>query len=138
MAWKGWEDFDPAAHERAVREQGNPEKKPAKYRNKRTKVDGLVFDSKREADYWMFLRGLQEKHEIHDLRRQVSYDLTALSRTAPEEGGFQTIGRYIADFTFKDGIGRLHIVDAKGVRTALYRWKKKHFEIEYDMKIEEV
>jgi very-short-patch-repair endonuclease len=28
MAWPGWETFDPVAHERAVREQGSPARKP--------------------------------------------------------------------------------------------------------------
>jgi hypothetical protein len=133
MAWKGWEDFNP---ERA--ETTAAPKKRNKFNAKKTKRDGLVFDSGHEADRWMFLRGLQEQHEIHDLRRQVSFDLTALSRNAPEEGGFQAVGRYIADFTYKDGHDRLHVEDAKGFATPFYRWKKKHFEIEYNLKIEEV
>lgn len=86
----------------------------------------------------MFLRAQQDLHEIHDLRRQVSFDLTAISRGAPEYAGFRVVGRFIADFTYKDGKDNIHVEDAKGVRTALYRWKKKHFEIEYDLKVEEV
>lgn len=135
-AWPGWESFDPGSHE-PKRSEGAVAKKPSKYHNARTKVDGLVFDSKREADRWMALRARAEAKDITNLRRQVSFDLTTLNRVAPEEGGFQTVGRYIADFTYLEN-GRVVVEDAKGVRTALYKWKKKHFEIEYGLSIREV
>jgi len=42
-----------------------------------------------------------------------------------------------ADFAYATREGTV-IEDVKGVRTPLYRWKKLHVEIEYDVRIVEV
>lgn len=136
MAWKGWENFDVNAHERAVRAQGNPGAKRNKYHATRTGVDGLTFDSKREAARWLFLKDRAKRGEITNLRRQVKFDLTATSRGS-NNVGFQLVGRYLADFTYIED-GTLVVEDSKGMKTDLYRWKKRHFEIEYDREIQEV
>ena len=31
-----------------------------KYLNKKTEVDGITFDSKKEASYWLYLRQLEK------------------------------------------------------------------------------
>ena len=49
----------------------------------------------------------------------------------------QVIGRYRADFAYQTTDGTI-IEDVKGVRTALYTWKKKHVEAEYGVRIVEV
>lgn len=130
MAWKGWENFVPNG---AVAE---PAKKN-KFNAKRVTVDGITFDSKREAARWQLLKARQAAGEIINLQRQVNFDLTALCRTDPASKGFQTVGRYRADFTYVER-GKLVVEDAKGWRTDLYRWKKKHLEIEYGITIQEV
>lgn len=137
MAWKGWEDFDPTAHEKAVREQGNPDKpkKPSKHHNVKVTLDGKTFDSKREANRWLMLTGAQSRGEITDLRRQVNFDLTAIERNHPERG-FQTVGKFRADFTYYEK-GKFVVEDSKGQRTDFYSWKARHFEIEYGFKIRE-
>ncbi len=57
----------------------------------------------------------------------------------------EVIGNYVADFAYwQVDPGRpilgdsLIVEDAKGVRTELYKWKKRHFELEYGLKISEV
>ena len=81
MAWKGWENFDPGQHERAVRKQGNDDSpKKSKYSNRKVAVDGLMFDSKKEAARWRELRMEQSGGMISDLRRQVPFDLTVMPR----------------------------------------------------------
>ena len=42
-----------------------------------------------------------------------------------------------ADFVYIEN-GRKVVEDAKGVRTQLYQWKRRHFEIQYGMPITEV
>lgn len=134
MAWKGWEDFDVTAHEKAVREQGNPTKKK-KYNNTKVQFEGHLFDSKREAHRFILLRGAAVREEITDLRRQVSFDLTTIERDHPDRG-FQSVGKYIADFTYYEK-GVFVVEDSKGMKTDIYKWKKRHFEIEYGFKIRE-
>lgn len=47
----------------------------AKYGNKRVSFGDETFDSVRERDRWLFLRGEQARGVIRELRRQVQYEL---------------------------------------------------------------
>jgi hypothetical protein len=129
-AWKGWEAFNPEAVEVA----GTP--KQSKYSNRKVNVDGVMFDSKREAARWMELGQEQRAGLISGLKRQVPFDLTAIARDpgAAATRGFQKIGEYRADFTYtRDGV--YVVEDSKGYRTDVYRWKRKHFSVEYGITI---
>jgi hypothetical protein len=57
-------------------------------------------------------------------------------------GEYPTIGKYVADFKYfrLDAPTGWVIEDVKSpaTRTALYRWKKKHTECQYGIKITEV
>ena len=46
-----------------------------KYGNKKTVVDGITFDSRKEAKRYQELKLLEKAGEIKDLRRQVKYEL---------------------------------------------------------------
>lgn len=86
-----------------------------KYRNKKTVVDGITFDSRAEARKWVDLKGLLAAGAISMLRRQVSFRL---------EVNRVLVARYRADFVFvRDG--RLVVLDVKGVSTPVYRLKKR-------------
>lgn len=117
----------------------------SKYNAKKTEVDGLRFDSKREADRYLQLKLLEKAGEIHNLRLQHRIVLTVFAKNAPRGFPMQKIGDYIADFAYctcgtpADCIGARGVVeDAKGFRTPLYKWKKKHVEIQYGITIREV
>jgi hypothetical protein len=46
------------------------------------------------------------------------------------------VGSYICDFVYQTvPAGDTIVEDVKGVRTDLYRWKRKHFEAEYGVTI---
>jgi len=92
--------------------------KPNKYRNKATEVDGLRFDSRLEARWWLVLRDRERCGEISELRRQVPYDLVV--------NGFK-VCRYVADFTYLDKTGTPHTLDAKGILTRDFVVKAKLF-----------
>jgi len=123
--------------------------KRSKYRAQRTVVDGITFASKAEAQRYCELR-LQEKAGIiRALRWQVEYPLLALlSRgkatvTAPDtvtlDDVVRVIGRYVADFDYVRTADGVHVVeDVKGFRTELYRWKAKHFALQYGFPITEI
>ena len=92
--------------------------KPNKFNAKKTVVDGIVFDSKKEADRWTHLSLLQRAGAITGLRRQVSL--------AVDING-KRICRYIADFCYFEQ-GREVVEDCKSTYTAklpVYVLKKK-------------
>jgi hypothetical protein len=47
------------------------------------------------------------------------------------------VGTYFADFKVTYGDGRVEVVDVKGVKTPLYRFKKKCVEAGYNIIIKE-
>ncbi|MFB7817403.1 DUF1064 domain-containing protein [Paenibacillus chitinolyticus] len=100
----------------------------SKYRAKPTMVDGIRFDSKAEAHYYLFLKSEKEKGNITLLELQPAFVL---------QDGFKKNGVkykpivYKADFkvTWKDGTEE--IIDVKGKRTEVYGIKLKLFERRY-------
>ena len=109
--------------------------KPSKYRNVKVVVDGLTFDSKREAQYWRELQLRERAGEIHDLVRQVSFDLLAPDYI----NGFSVrIASYVADFVYLDRQNVRHVVDYKGYKTAEYRLKKRWLFLQDGIVIEEI
>jgi hypothetical protein len=95
-------------------------------------IDGVRFASTREARRYGELRLLERAGQIWDLTVQPEFQLHA-----PGPLVAQPVGVYRGDFAYATKTGTV-IEDAKGVRTALYRWKKKHVEIEYGVRIVEV
>lgn len=105
----------------------------SKYHAKRTTVDGITFDSKREAYRYIVLKGMEEDGVIEDLRRQVRYELVP---------AFDVDGRhyrpvyYVADFVYVED-GKEVVEDVKGMRTDTYRLKSKLFAKRYGKVIKE-
>lgn len=96
--------------------------KPAKYRNVKTEVDGITFDSRREAKRWQELKMMEKAGAIKLLTRQVRY--TLIPAQERDDGATERGVYYVADFEYSQGMGRV-IEDAKGVRTADYILKRK-------------
>lgn len=93
----------------------------SKYRNRRTEVDGVLFDSKGEAQRWQELRLLEQAGEIRDLRRQVKFVLQDAFVAA---GTREREIAYIADFVYSEGSTTV-VEDFKGVKTAVFKIKRK-------------
>ena len=131
MTYKGWESFTP---------KGGPPERPSrsKYGAVKTTRDGITFDSKKEADRWMILKARQHAKEISGLSRQVPFELSVLPRdpVMATTVGFQRIGTYVADFCYIEDGARV-VEDVKGMKTDMYRWKKKHLLAEYGIQIKE-
>ena len=106
-----------------------------KYKNQKTVVDGITFDSKREARRWQELRLAESAGAIGDLERQVKFELIPVQRepdTRGPKGGIKqgkVIERkveYVADFVYTDlNTGDKVVEDTKGMRTPEYRIKRK-------------
>jgi Protein of unknown function (DUF1064) len=111
----------------------------SKYRNLETVVDGHAFDSRREAARYRELRLLERAGEIAGLELQPAYVLHApVLSAAGELVGLKAIGKYIADFKYRELASGLDVVeDSKGVRTPVYRLKKKIIAVEYGITIRE-
>ncbi len=109
--------------------------KPSKYRNKWTVVDGIKFQSQREAKRYSELKLMERMGGIFELVLQPRFPCIVKGAK---------VCTYVADFEyFAFGPDRIaptvrHIEDVKGVRTPIYKLKKKLVEALYDIVIEEV
>jgi hypothetical protein len=85
----------------------------SKYRNVRTVIDGVSFDSKAEARRYATLKLLERAGEITDLRRQVAYELLPSVKYASSTKATGPT-KYLADFVYIDKDGNQIIEDVKG------------------------
>lgn len=98
----------------------------AKYNNVKTVVDGITFDSKREAFYYQYYRNLEKNGTIQNLLLQVPFHVVVNGKK---------ICKYLADFTYNDEFG-YHVIDVKGVITPVFKLKKKLVEALHNIEIE--
>ena len=105
-----------------------------KYGNHKCQYKGISFDSKKECQYFIYLEALEAQGEISELQRQVRFELQPAFK---HQGKTIRSITYVADFTFKDKDGQLHIVDTKGVKTEVYKLKKKMMQFK-GYEIEEI
>jgi len=100
-----------------------------KYRAVKTEVDGITFDSKREAARYMELVLLERAGEISHLELQPSFVCMVNGHK---------ICTYKADFRYFSASNSI-VEDVKGMKTPVYRLKKKLVEALYPgVKIQEI
>lgn len=106
--------------------------KRSKYFAKKVKLDGITFDSKREAAVYQQLKVLERTKKISDLVVHHRFELFA-----PGNGGVlgEKVGEYEADFLFTEN-GELKVVDVKGFDTPLSAWKRKHLKAQDGIEVE--
>lgn len=117
--------------------------KPSKYHNRKTTITDpktgelITFDSKKEADYYLELLARERAGEVFKIERQVRIqiqepftDCTGVKHRAIT---------YTADFVYYERINfttmndgyilsediKVHVVDVKGLKTDVYKLKKK-------------
>lgn len=122
-----------------------------KYGNTKITVDGIQFDSKREAARYQELKLLERAGVISLLQRQTKFQLipdqhapsNAVYTKGPRKGQrkpgklLEHECSYIADFCYIQN-GETVVEDAKGYRTEVYRIKKKLMLERYGIQIREV
>ena len=113
-----------------IAEEENPEKK-SKYSSAKTDVDGIRFDSKKEAEFYAELKLRERAGEISHLRLQPRY---LLQEAFKHEGKQYREMEYVADFEYIEN-GETVVVDVKGFKTAVYMLKKKLFLYKYGGKV---
>ena len=110
-------------------------RKTTKYGNRKSVADGISFDSKHERDIYLKLKTAEKCGTIRDLQLQVPF---VLQDKYTINGKTIRAIKYIADFTFINEQGQLEVWDAKGIKTDVYKLKKKIFEYKYGTEIHEV
>ena len=116
-----------AAEFRAIQKAGQPER-PSKYHNKKTTVDGIKFDSKREAQFYSSLKQLERAGQVSQIELQKRYPLAVNGHA---------VCSYFADFAFHDAIqDRYRVVDIKGVVTKDFSIKRKLMRAIHGIEVE--
>ena len=120
-----------------------------KYKNKKVTVNGITFDSHKEARRYGELRLLERSGAITNLARQVEYELIPVQKQTTEYTDkkgktrqktvvLERAVKYIADFVYFDKNGDMVVEDSKGVRTKDYVIKRKLMFYMYGIKVSEV
>lgn len=120
----------------------------SKYGANKTVIDGIEFDSEREAKRWTELKLLERAGVIRDLDRQVKFVLIPAQREADTIGARGAIRKgkiierecaYVADFVYIDAeTGKTVVEDTKGFKTKDYIIKRKLMLWVHKIKIMEV
>lgn len=111
-----------------------------KYNARKTSVDGITFDSAKEAKRYTVLRDMERRGEIRGLRMQVPFTLIPAQK-APS-GKTERAVKYVADFCYTDADNHLVVEDVKGYRRGagynVFRLKAKLMLHKYGIEIKEV
>ena len=103
-----------AEQERRRKAAELPSEKPSKYKAKKTVLDGIEFDSRKEARRYAELKVQELAGMIRDLRLQVRFEL--IPAQLRPDGTKEEPCYYIADFVYLDSYGRLVVEDVKGYK----------------------
>lgn len=132
-----------AERERRNASPALPKTQKSKYLNQKTEVDGITFDSQKEARRFRTLWAMEQAGEIRDLRLQVNFTLQE-AYTTPDGKRVRAI-IYKADFTYRkrdeNGDYTLYIVEdvkSKATKTRTYEIKKKLMREKFQIEIQEV
>ena len=112
-------------------------KTTSKYGSRKVTVDGIKFDSKREAPRYLQLKLLESANEIKGLELQKEFELQPSFK---KNGKTYRKITYKADFCYFLVEDNKYIIeDVKGFKTEVYKLKKKMFEYKYkDFELKEI
>ena len=123
-------------------------KEMGKIYHKKTEIDGIVFDSQTESEYYQYLKELKKNKQIKDFTMQDEFILQEKfiivdgKRINGSDKEFKKVQKanpgctiaaikYIADFTVYYNDGSVQVVDVKGQKTADFKLKEKMFNYMY-------
>lgn len=98
-----------------------------KYKNKKIEVDGHLFDSKVEAEYYIYLK---QRNDVKRITLQPKYLL--IDSFEDYQGKKIRSTFYVADFEVEYLDGRIEVVDVKGMATEAAKLKRKLFMALYE------
>lgn len=121
-----------------------------KYHARKCVLNGIEFDSRKEAQRYSELILLQRAKEITNLQRQVKFVLIPAQYEVYERYGkngkelkpgkrlIEKECSYVADFVYVDKDGKLVVDDAKGMKTKDYIIKRKLMLFIHGIRVKEV
>ena len=107
----------------------------AKYHNRKITIDGITFDSRKEARRNSELLLLERAGAIQNLQRQVKFELLPAQRIDGKV--VEQSVSYIADFVYEQD-GQKVVEDTKGMKTRDYIIKRKLMLWIHGIRIREV
>ena len=107
-----------------------------KYHNRKVEINGIIFDSAKEAKRYAELRLMERAGMISDLQRQVVFNL--IPNLKDDSGRvLERAVKYIADFAYiQDGVAVVE--DVKGLRTREYVLKRKMMLYFHGIRVKEI
>jgi hypothetical protein len=118
----------------------------SKYHSKKVTINGITYDSRKEARRHRELLLLERAGAITDLQRQVEFELIPAQRepdTIGVRGGvkkgktIELAVKYVADFVYKEN-GKQVVEDTKGFKTKDYILKRKMMLYFHGIRIKEI
>jgi hypothetical protein len=107
----------------------------SKYQSKKTTVDGIEFDSQKEARRFRELVLLERAGRIQDLKWQVKFELIPSQRIDGKV--VERACTYVADFVYTEN-GKNVVEDTKGFKTKDYIIKRKLMLWVHGIRIKEI
>lgn len=107
----------------------------SKYHSKKSVVNGIEFDSKKEANRSFELSLLERAGMISDLQRQVKFELIPSQRIDGKV--VERSVTYVADFVYKQH-GKTVVEDTKGFKTKDYIIKRKLMLYIHGIRVKEI
>lgn len=118
-----------------------------KYHAKSVVIDGIKFQSGKEGERFLYLRELEKRGEISNLRRQVRFELLPAAykdvvkhlktKDKVVRREFLKPVSYVADFVYEKD-GQTVVEDTKGYKTKEYIIKKKMMYALKGIEIQEI
>ncbi|MED9943031.1 MAG: DUF1064 domain-containing protein [Ruminococcus bromii] len=109
----------------------------SKYNNHKVRCLGETFDSMLECERYKYLKALEQQKVISNLRRQVKYVLLPSQKDSKTQKTIEREITYLADFVYEKGSQTI-VEDVKGMKTDVYKIKRKLMLYFHGIKIKEV
>lgn len=109
----------------------------SKYNNRKVRFLGETFDSMLECERYKYLKALEQQKVISNLQRQVKYVLLPSQKDSKTRKTIEREITYLADFVYEKGSQTI-VEDVKGLRTDVYKIKRKLMLYFHGIRIKEV
>lgn len=109
----------------------------SKYNNRKVRCWGETFDSMLECERYKYLKALEQQKVISNLQRQVKYVLLPSQKDSRTQKTIEREITYLADFVYEKGSQTI-VEDVKGLRTDVYKIKRKLMLYFHNIRIKEV
>ena len=109
----------------------------SKYNNRKVRFLGETFDSMLECERYMYLKALEQQKVISNLQRQVKYVLLSSQKDSKQQKTIECGIPSLSDFVYKKGSQTI-VEDVKGMKTDVYKIKRKLMLYFHGIRIKEV